>query len=204
MTTADLDSFLDRFLSWGAAPTVESYVALFHADATLRDPGADEPLTGAAIRRSIETVLAAMADFHLAPVRIGKGDSTVFVEATNTGTLAGQPLQWDAVYCIGVRDGQVLRGRRYYDRAALYGKLLPPVEEQPYAHAGPMHLEPGVVGHAADGWFREWTGTTAMEGVPRPFGMIERCAGGEHRWFFDRISFRPAAARLVEQIGVTR
>ncbi|MFN0089190.1 MAG: nuclear transport factor 2 family protein [Acidimicrobiales bacterium] len=204
MIAADLDGFLERFLRWGAAPTVEGYVALFHADATLRDPGGDEPLTGPAIRRSIESVLAAMADFRLTPVRIGRSEDTVFVEATNTGTLAGNPLRWEAVYCIGVRGGHVARGRRYYDRAALYGPLLPTVVEEPRADAGAIHLEPGVVGHAPDGWFREWTGTVAMAGAARPFGVVERHAGGEHRWFFDRISLLPAAAALVEQIGVTR
>lgn len=118
--TADLDGFVEQFLTWGAAPTVEGYVALFGPEATLRDPGADEPLTGPAIRHSIEFVLDAMADFRLTAVRVGKGDDTAFVEASNTGTFAGRSLQWDAVYCIGVRGRLVDRGRHYYDRADLY------------------------------------------------------------------------------------
>jgi hypothetical protein len=201
--TADIDGFLEQFLTWGAAPTVEGYVALFGPGATLCDPGADEPLTGQAIRRSIESVLDAMPDFRLAAVRVGKGDNTAFVEANNTGTLAGRSLQWGAVYCVGVRGSLVDRGRRYYDRAELYGPLLPAVQEQPHHGTGAIHLEPGVVGHTTDGWFREWTGTIAIDGTPRPFGMIERHAGTDQRWFYDRVALRPASAALVAQFGET-
>lgn len=88
MTTeplADLDGFVDRFLSWGRAPTAEGSVALFLPDVTLRDPAADEPLTGPAIRRSIEAVLTAKPDFGLPQVRVGKGDRTALVEAASSG-----------------------------------------------------------------------------------------------------------------------
>jgi ketosteroid isomerase-like protein len=122
---ADVDSFLRRFHRFGATPSVDTYLALFHPDATLFDDGMERPLTVDEIPAHIEGVLAMAPGFRMTPERWRARDAAVFVEARNVAAPGGAPVAWRAVYRVDLRGDQVLRGRRYFDRAALLAHLMP-------------------------------------------------------------------------------
>ena len=42
--------YLEKFTAWGAAPSVEGYLALFDPEATLQHPGMAKPISGDEIR----------------------------------------------------------------------------------------------------------------------------------------------------------
>jgi hypothetical protein len=121
----DVESFLRRFQRFGATPSVETYLALFHPDATLFDDGMERPLTVDEIPAHIEGVLAMAPGFRMTPERWRAHDAALFVEARNIAAPGGAPLAWRAVYRVDLRGDQVTRGRRYFDRAALLAHLMP-------------------------------------------------------------------------------
>lgn len=122
---ADVDAFLRRFHRFGATPSVETYLALFHPDATLFDDGMERPLTVDEIPAHIEGVLAMAPGFRMTPERWRAHGAALFVEARNHAAPGGAPVAWRAVYRIDLRGDQVIRGRRYFDRAALLAHLMP-------------------------------------------------------------------------------
>lgn len=195
----DLDGFYQRFTAWGANATVDGYVDLFHPDATLFDSGMPEPLPASGIPGLITRTLALLEGFRFEPVRQGRGPDTLYLEARNSAMLQGEPVTWPAVYCVTVRGDRVLRGRRYYDQAAILPAAMAAAlpAEEPHPHAGPVSISPVSVGRADDGWFREWTGTVAPEGTPVRFDAVERHAGGETVWFYNSLVVRPAAAAAM-------
>lgn len=134
---AGLDRFLIRFQHFGAAPSVESYLALFDPDATLFDSGMPRPLTVPEIPEHIEGVLKLVPDFRMTPERWRFREPTIFVEAHNRATLAGAPIAWRSIYCIDLRGDRVLRGRRYYDRRPLFARISPDVAKRPVFEPGP-------------------------------------------------------------------
>jgi ketosteroid isomerase-like protein len=83
------------------------------------------PLGGDEIGRFIATALSAAPDFRLEPVRWCARDDTLFVEAATSGTVRGRPAAWAAIYCVTLRGDRVLRGRSYYDRAAVSSRRGP-------------------------------------------------------------------------------
>ena len=200
----DLDGFYRRFTAWGADATVDGYVDLFDPDATLFDSGMPEPLPASGIRALITRTLGLLEGFRFEPARQGRGPlggraDTLFLEARNSAVLLGEPVTWPAVYCVTVRGDRVLRGRRYYDQAAILPAAMVAAlpAEEPHPDAGPVSIAPVSVGRADDGWFREWTGTVAPEGTPVRFDAIERHAGGETVWFYNSLVLRPAAAAAM-------
>ncbi len=198
--TTDLDRLYERFVAWGAAPTVSGYLDLFADDATLFDSGMAAPMPKAGIRALIEGTLALLDGFTFRPVRHGRNDTTLFVEAENRATVNGTPIIWGAVYCMTAHGDRVGRGRRYYDQAAflapLTGDAAAPAEA-PDPAAGPLSLTPGEVGRADDGWFREWSGTVAPAGTLVRFDAMERHAGGATVWYGNSLVLRPAAAAAM-------
>jgi hypothetical protein len=122
---ADVDGFLRRFNRFGATPSVETYLALFQPDATLFDDGMERPLTVEEIPAHIEGVLAMAPGFQMTPERWRVRDAALFVEARNLAAPGGAPIAWRAVYRVDLRGDQVIRGRRYFDRAALLAHLMP-------------------------------------------------------------------------------
>ena len=46
----DWQIYLEKFAAWGAAPSIEGYLALFDPDATLQHSGMPEPISGDDIR----------------------------------------------------------------------------------------------------------------------------------------------------------
>lgn len=203
MTTdldVDLDRLYERFVAWGAAPTVDGYLDLFADDATLFDSGMAAPVPKAGIRALIEGTLALLDGFSFHPVRVGRNQRTLFVEAANSAVVNGTPVGWGAVYCMTAHGARVGRGRRYYDQAAFLSALTgggPAPTEVPDPAAGPVSLTPGEVGRADDGWFREWSGTVTPAGTPVRFDAMERHAGGETVWYANSLVLRPAAAAAM-------
>jgi hypothetical protein len=116
--------FLEHYRAFGAAPTVESYVALFEQGATLH-PGMAELIRIDQIPDFIARTLTRMPEFRFTPIRWSFGHDTIFVEARNTAVAAGKPIEWPSVYCITLRGDRVLRGRAYYDRAEVLSHFEP-------------------------------------------------------------------------------
>ena len=119
----DLDGFLARFFAFGAAPSVDTYLPLFHPDATLFDSGMAAPLTVREIPAHIASTLALLGEFRMTPERWRLGGRTCFVEARNEAIVGGSPAFWRSVYCVDLAGDRVIRGRRYYDRQPLFARL---------------------------------------------------------------------------------
>jgi hypothetical protein len=128
---ADVDGFLERFFAFGAAPSVESYLALFDPHATLFDSGMARPISVPEIPDSIRGVLAVIPDLVMVPERWRERNGTLFVEAGNRATIAGGMVQWRSVYCVDLAGDRVVRGRRYYDRRPLFARLDPSLPSIP-------------------------------------------------------------------------
>jgi len=124
-SAAERDLFLKRFEQFGSAPSVESYLALFHPEARLFDDGMPAPIGVAEIPAHIQGVLDLVKGFRMQPERWRARGRFVLVEAYNEGSIAGHAVSWRAVYRIEL-DGSLVRdGRRYFDRAALLSVLDP-------------------------------------------------------------------------------
>jgi limonene-1,2-epoxide hydrolase len=205
VSAADLAAFLERFVRFGAAPSVASYTALFHPEATLFDDGMERPLTRPEIPAHIEATLALIPGFAMTPERWRAGGPAVFVEARNEAKLAGERVHWRSVYRVELEGSLVLRGRRFFDRAPLLARVdpklprLPALSLEAEAGGGAAVPPPGpecapgaeaLAAHCAEAWragrpeavaalFRE-DGALAAPGLPRPLG------GGEiaryYRW----------------------
>lgn len=122
----DAERFLERFRAFGRRPSPEVYEDLFDpADGTVLHPGMLAPLRRGQVRAYMTTYLAAMVGFRFEIEAWAEREGTVFVEARNTATVAGKPLEWRTVYCITLRGDRVLRGRAYGDRIPLLARLMP-------------------------------------------------------------------------------
>ena len=212
----DVDRFLTRFRVFGAAPSIASYLALFHPDATLFDSGMPRPIRVPEIPEHIEGVLRLVPDFRMTPERWRAHGATLFVEAHNQATLAGAPLRWDSVYCMDLEGDRVRRGRRYYDRRPLFAALnpqlpaLPPdavrADEDLSADASPDATRPAwarrlerclgelaliPLVRAGDGELRftEWRVDGHVAGEACSFGVAERTdlRVGHTRAYFDTL-----------------
>lgn len=221
---ADVDRFLPRFVAFGAAPSVASYLALFHPDATLFDSGMPRPIRVPEIPEHIEGILRLVPDFRMTPERWRGHAGTLFVEARNRASLAGAELRWHSVYCMDLAGDRVMRGRRYYDRRPLFAALnpelpaLPPGALRPEgdplpsgvqgdrtrpAWAGRLErylpeLELTPLATAGDGalLFTEWRVGATLAGEAFSFGVAERTdlQAGNALAYFDTLAL---AARLA-------
>jgi hypothetical protein len=214
-TAAEIDRFLSRFQRFGAEPSVEHYLALFHPDATLFDSGMERPLVVAEIPEHIAGILRLAPGFRMTPERWRFREPTIFIEATNRATLAGHDVEWPSVYCIDLRGDQVIRGRRYYDRRALFARIAPSIPAAPDVadlldgDGRALPAEPPVaaslrrlvgdlrfrlVSEAGDDvlHFREWEAEGTRGGTPLRFGVatrFDRSAGctKDARSYFDTL-----------------
>ena len=189
----DLDGLLQRFTAWGAGPTVDGYVELFAPDGTLFDSGMDQPLGRDHIRPLITATLQLLDGFRFVPIRHGRNEDTLYVEAQNSATLGGTALAWPAVYCLTAAGDRVARGRRYYDQAPLF----PAVGDTPtedLTGCGPLSIEVVTSGSGEGVWFREWVGTAAPTGEPQRFAAMERHSSGATTWFYNSLALLPRAA----------
>lgn len=161
---ADVDGFLERFFAFGSKPSVETYLPLFHADATLFDSGMERPLTFAEIPESIAATLQLIPEFEMVPERWRTRGPTLFVEARNSASLGDSKLQWRSVYCVDLVGDRVIRGRRYYDRRPLFALVdpslpaLPPLvvsaQDDPPPIAEPEADHASIVRAIEDCWTR--------------------------------------------------
>jgi len=159
-TATEIDRFLAKFTHFGAEPSVESYLAFFHPDATLFDSGMQRPIRVSEIPEHIEGILKLAQGFRMTPLRWRFRAPTIFVEAHNRASLAGHAVEWPSVYCIDLVGDQVIRGRRYYDRAPLVAKLAGASGAAPARSLRSLRRNRGI--HAPN----------EIEGIPEePFGI---------------------------------
>ena len=128
---SNVEKWVEKFMGFGAQPSPSRYVALFDPEGTVFDSGMDRPLKVAEMTPHMEGILKLMPDLHITVSRWRAQDDTVFVEAQNAATIAGQKTIWDAVYCVTLRGDRVIRGRRYYDRAPLLARVYPSLSSLP-------------------------------------------------------------------------
>jgi hypothetical protein len=123
----DVQRFLERFADFGAAPDPDKYENLFDpVDGTVLHPGMATPLHRHQVRAYMTTYLAGVPEFHFEIAEWAERESTVFVEARNSGRPGGaELLEWGTVYCVTLRGDRVLRGRAYGDRVPLLARLTP-------------------------------------------------------------------------------
>lgn len=69
------------------------------------DSGMERPLTVTEMAPHMEGILKLMPDLHITVACWRAQADTVFVEAHNTATIAGQKMLWDAVYCVTLHEG---------------------------------------------------------------------------------------------------
>jgi ketosteroid isomerase-like protein len=123
--------WVEQFMEFGAQPSPSRYVALFDPEGTVFDSGMERPLKVAEMAPHMEGILKLMPDLRITVNRWRARDHTVFVDAQNSATVAGRKILWDAVYCVTLRGGRVIRGRRYYDRAPLLARVHPALPSMP-------------------------------------------------------------------------
>jgi ketosteroid isomerase-like protein len=126
-----VERWVEQFKGFGAQPSAERYVALFDPEGTVFDSGMERPLKVTEMASHMEGILKLMPDLRITVNRWRTHADTVFLEAHNVATIAGQRAKWDAVYCVTLRGERVIRGRRYYDRALLLARLHPPLPSLP-------------------------------------------------------------------------
>jgi hypothetical protein len=130
MDFVDWQGFLTRFASFGSEPTPARYLDLFHSEGTVQHPGMARALARHEIPSFISVALSTMPDFRLRPVRWCDGGDVFFVEAASSGTVRGAQVTWPAIYCVNLRGDRVIRGRAYYDRAAVLSGFEPALAER--------------------------------------------------------------------------
>jgi ketosteroid isomerase-like protein len=128
---SNVEQWVEKFRGFGEQPSAARYVALFDPQGTVFDSGMERPLRVIEMAPHMEGILKLMPDLHITVARWRAQADTVFVEAHNTATIAGQRMLWDAVYCVTLREGRVIRGRRYYDRAPLLARVSPTIPTLP-------------------------------------------------------------------------
>jgi limonene-1,2-epoxide hydrolase len=209
-------AFLKRFERFGSEPSVETYLSLFHPEARLYDEGMERAIGVAEIPAHIAGVLALVRGFRMRVERWRARGARVFVEAHNSGEVAGTPVAWRAVYRIELEGSLVHDGRRYFDRAPLLAPLdastptleaaLAPDRGAPArpargAVAGREVAPEEIVGECARAWredrpealaglFRE-DGALVAPGLPGPAG------GSGIAAYYRRLSALLGGARLA-------
>jgi ketosteroid isomerase-like protein len=124
------ERFLEQYTAFGQKPTVDSYVALFDPEGTVKHPGMAKSISLDHIPDFISGVLARLPEFHFIPVHWSVTGDTIFVEANNTAFVNGKRIVWPATYCITLRGDRVLRGRAYYDRTEVLSHFEPALAAQ--------------------------------------------------------------------------
>ncbi|HEV8718553.1 MAG TPA: nuclear transport factor 2 family protein [Candidatus Binatia bacterium] len=128
---SNVEQWVEKFADFGARPSPSRYVALFDPEGTVFDSGMERPLKVDEMAPHMEGILTLMPDLYITVNRWRARDQTVFIDAQNSATIAGRKILWDAVYCVTLRGGRVIRGRRYYDRAPLLARVHPALPSLP-------------------------------------------------------------------------
>ncbi|MGI5170116.1 hypothetical protein ACQEU3_37770 [Spirillospora sp. CA-253888] len=138
-------TFIDRQTRFGGMPTytdparpneqdlekrVGVYSEMWHENATLWEAASVPVRTRAAIEGSIRTSLKLVPSLTFTPTRIGVGRNVVMYGADNRATLNGNRVRYPAIYRVVVDDkGDVVQGRRYYDRFTWFKPLKGDLED---------------------------------------------------------------------------
>jgi ketosteroid isomerase-like protein len=157
------ETFLEKYRAFGQKPTRESHACLFAPDATIFHPGMTEPMPASQYVDFLAQGLKRLPEFHLIPIHWAVNADTIFVEARNTATVSGRPIEWPATYVVTLRDEMVVRGRPYYDRTEAL-----------------MHFEPALITN------RPNVHVTVLEGAP-PHGSSPSDAEAYASEVYERI-----------------
>lgn len=175
---SDVERWVEKFQKFGAQPDPARYVALFDPEGTVYDSGMERPLRVAEMAPHMEGILTLMPDLRITVSRWRARTDTVFLDAQNSATIAGRKTLWDAVYCVTLRGGRVIRGRRYYDRAPLLARIHPALPSMPaYEPVVDQEFEEAISGKApapnfTPTEFLEHYARLWQDPQPRPFAAF--------------------------------
>jgi hypothetical protein len=103
---------------------------------------------------------------NTSPTWAVKGD-TIFVEARNTATVNGKPIEWPAIYVVTLRAEMVIHGRPYYDRTEALMHFEPAlVTNRPNAH---INLLQGATPHGSSPSDSEAYASEVYEKIVAPY-----------------------------------
>ncbi|MFI6505145.1 hypothetical protein [Nonomuraea typhae] len=182
-------SHVERQTTFGATPTYEvlpdgtksmekrvaAYRAEFAPDATLWEAGSPVIHGWANIEPAIRRTLGLVPSFRFVPSRVAAGENTVFYSADNSVEINGTPIRYPSMYRVVINDkGDVVQGRRYYDRFAWFNPIAPPemklddpfggIHDRPGASAAPASRARGLLGRAASWTARDAEALVAATG----------------------------------------
>ncbi|MBI3245207.1 MAG: nuclear transport factor 2 family protein [Deltaproteobacteria bacterium] len=175
---SSIAQWVEKFREFGAQPSPDRYAVLFDPEGTVFDSGMERPLKATEVAPHMKGILKLMPDLHITVNRWRARNDTVFVDAQNSATIASRKILWDAVYCVTLREGRVIRGRRYYDRAPLLARVSPTLPTMPpYEPVIDCEIEQGVNAEAEvfsvnPGEFLERYGRVWQVPQPRQFAAF--------------------------------
>ena len=118
------ERFVERFENeWRQLDPARFVEALYHPDATLRQPGMERPIGRDEMVAHAARLQALLPDIRLSVLGWAARDDLLLIEWRIRATLGGEPLEWEGV------DRFVLRGDRaidevvYFDRLPLWARL---------------------------------------------------------------------------------
>ncbi|TYB64275.1 hypothetical protein FXF51_21315 [Nonomuraea sp. PA05] len=131
--TAQASTFIGRQTTFGAMRTedgfdarVAAYEKLWSQDATLWEAAGPIVQGRENIKKSISNSLTLVPSFNMRPTRIAIGGNTVMYGADNRIVVHGHTIDYPAVYRVVLnKDGDVVQGRRYYDRFTWFNPIAP-------------------------------------------------------------------------------
>ncbi|MFC4121519.1 hypothetical protein [Nonomuraea zeae] len=131
--TPQASTFIGRQTTFGAMLTedgfderVAAYERIWSQDATLWEAASPIVQGKENIKKSISNSLTLVPSFNMRPTRIAIGGNTVMYGAANRIVVHGRTIDYPAIYRVVVnKDGDVVQGRRYYDRFAWFNPIAP-------------------------------------------------------------------------------
>jgi len=107
--------FVEQFQEMWRAPTPEGFAALFQEDGHFKHPEMPQPLPASAAQGYMQAVLEVIPDLSLRLRHAAHTDDVVMLEWTQSGTVAGQAINWDGADRFTLHDGLAVEGVAYFD-----------------------------------------------------------------------------------------
>ncbi|MFD0475540.1 hypothetical protein ACFQ0B_50440 [Nonomuraea thailandensis] len=131
--TPQAATFIGRQNAFGAMRTedgfderVAAYERIWSQDATLWEAAGPIVQGRENIKKSISSSLTLVPSFNMRPTRIAIGGDTVMYGAANRIVVHGHTIDYPAIYRVVLNeDGDVVQGRRYYDRFTWFNPITP-------------------------------------------------------------------------------
>ncbi|MEV4225385.1 hypothetical protein [Nonomuraea sp. NPDC049725] len=131
--TPQASTFIKRQTTFGAMLTedgfderVAAYEKIWSQVATLWEAASPIVQGRENIKKAISNSLTLLPSFNMHPTRIATGDNTVMYGAANRVVVHGHTIDYPAIYRVVVnKDGDVVQGRRYYDRFTWFNPIAP-------------------------------------------------------------------------------